>query len=410
MLIMELPLHADPVITVLLSLIFILIIAKLGGFFAEKLQQPAVLGEIIAGIAIGNLFLLGFDFFEIFKDSEILRIFAELGVILLLFEVGIETKLKDMLAVGMNSLLVAIVGVFFPFLFGYIVSALMLPDLTEIQKIFFGAILTATSVGITARVFKDLNFTKTVESRIVLGAAVIDDVLGLIILAIVSGMVRDASLDLASAGWISFKAIAFLVIFVFLGTYLFRYIISFLAKQKFQGLMLTTALILCFIGSFLANQVGLASIVGAFATGLILVEEQFKHSDDDEYKIIDEIKPINIFFVPVFFVMTGMQVNLSVFSDSQVVLVALAITAVAMIGKVFAGWGFFSKEKIHRLIIGIGMIPRGEVGLIFASVGKSLGVVDDKVYAITVIVVVLTTLLPPIILSKLIKKYNVNHA
>lgn len=401
--------YADPVITVLLGLIFILIAAKFGGFFAEKLHQPAVLGEIIAGIIIGNGFLVGFDFFESFKDSEILRVFAELGVILLLFEVGLETKLKDMLAVGFNSLLVAIVGVFFPFIFGYLVSGFMLPELNELQKIFFGAILTATSVGITARVFKDLNFTKTIESRIVLGAAVIDDVLGLIILAVVSGMARNNSLDLGSVTYISFKAFAFLAAFVFIGTYLFRFITGSLVKQKFEGLMLTTALILCFIGSWLANQIGLATIVGAFATGLIMVEEQFRSDDKDEYKILEEVKPINIFLVPVFFVMTGMNVNLSVFSDLQIVFVALTITFVAILGKIISGWSFPSKEKVNRMIIGLGMIPRGEVGLIFASVGKSLGVVDDKVYAITVIVVVLTTLLPPIFLGKLIKANNANN-
>ncbi len=394
----------DPVITVLLGLFFILITAKFAGIIFEKFKQPAVLGEIIAGVVLGNLSLLGFNLFESFENSEILKVFAELGVILLLFEIGLETKLKDMLAVGINSLLVACVGVVCPFALGYWVSALVMPEITLIQQIFIGAILTATSVGITARVFKDLNFTAAIEARIVLGAAVIDDVLGLIILAVASGMARSGDLDLASISLISTRAIGFLVLFTVIGVYLFRYIVSSLAKQETPGLMLITALALCFIGSFLANQIGLAAIVGAFATGLVLVGDHFKYSPDDNYEIMDEIKVLNTFLVPIFFVMTGMQVNLDVLNDSTVVIAASVITLVAIFGKIISGWSFPSKEPINRMIVGVGMIPRGEVGLIFATVGKSLGIVDDRIFAITVIVVMVTTLIPPLLLNSLIKK------
>lgn len=405
----------DPVITVLLGLFFILTAAKLAGILFEKFKQPAVLGEIVAGIILGNLSLFGFSFFESFENSEVLKVLAELGVILLLFEIGLETKLNDMLAVGINSLLVACVGVVCPFALGYWVSALVLPEITLIQQIFIGAILTATSVGITARVFKDLNFSSAIEARIVLGAAVIDDVLGLVILAIASGMAISGDLNLVSAGFITFKAIGFLALFTFVGIYLFRYIVSNFAKQQDNSLMLITALALCFIGSFLANQIGLAAIVGAFATGLVLVEDHFKHGPDDNYEILDEIKVLNTFLVPIFFVMTGMQVNLGVFGDSTIVVAATVITLVAIFGKIISGWSFrtgslrFAQDdkqasSLNRLIIGVGMIPRGEVGLIFATVGKSLGIVDDKIFAITVMVVMVTTLVPPFLLNGLIKK------
>lgn len=394
----------DPVITVLLGLFFILTAAKFAGIIFEKFKQPAVLGEIIAGIILGNLSLFGFNFFESFEHVEVLKVLAELGVILLLFEIGLETKLQDMLAVGVNSLLVACVGVACPFALGYWVSTLVMPEITLIQQIFVGAILTATSVGITARVFKDLNFTNAIEARIVLGAAVIDDVLGLIILAIVSGMAHTGNLDFASASLISIKSIGFLLAFSFVGVYLFQFIVRNLAKHRIPGLMLITALALCFMGAFMANQVGLAAIVGAFATGLVLVEDHFKHSPEEANTVMKDIRTINTFLVPIFFVMTGMQVNLGVFNDSAIVIAASVITLVAILGKIISGWGFFSKENVRRLVIGVGMIPRGEVGLIFATVGKTLGIVDDRIFAITVMVVMVTTLVPPFLLNGLIKK------
>ncbi len=400
--------HVDPVVPELLGLSIILVAAKLGAVFAERFKQPEVLGELLAGIIVGNLVLFNFDSFSFLMHDHFIEIFASLGVIILLFEVGLESKVHEMMAVGLKSFTVAIAGVVTPFLVGYYVSGMILPDLPEISKIFMGAILTATSVGITARVFKDLKFTQEAEARIVLGAAVIDDILGLIILAVVSGMaacsgVADCSdVSASQITIISAKAIGFVVAAVVLGQMLAHKTIKLISFFKIPGMMLTTALVACFMGSYLANQMGLAPIVGAFAIGLVLEDVHFK-SFMSKISIEEAIQPISILMVPVFFVMTGMQVDLSVFADPSIITAALAVTVAAILGKLVCSWAFWSAAPMKRWIIGVGMIPRGEVGLIFASVGKSIGVIDDRLYAITVIMVILTTLLPPPILSSLIK-------
>lgn len=400
--------HVDPVVPELLGLSLILVAAKAGAVVAERLKQPEVLGELLAGIIVGNLVLFNFDAFSFLMHDHFIEIFASLGVIILLFEVGLESKVHEMLAVGVKSFTVAIAGVVTPFVIGYYVSGMVLPDLPEISKIFMGAILTATSVGITARVFKDLKYTKEPEARIVLGAAVIDDILGLIILAVVSGMaacsgVADCTdVSATQIGIISAKAIGFVVVAVVLGNMFASKTIKLISFLKVPGMMLTTALVACFMGSYLANQMGLAPIVGAFAIGLVLEDVHFKNFMS-KTSIEEAIQPISILMVPVFFVMTGMQVDLSVFADPTIITAALLVTAAAILGKLVCAWAFSSDKPMNRLIVGIGMIPRGEVGLIFASVGKSIGVIDDRLYAITVIMVILTTLLPPPILSSLIK-------
>lgn len=394
--------HHDPVVPVLLGLSIILIAAKIGAIIADKLKQPEVLGELVAGIIVGNLILFNYGAFEFIKHDPDIAIFAELGVIILLFDVGLESNVREMLEVGIKSFLVAIIGVVTPFLIGYYVTDWIIPDLEFINRLFMGAILTATSVGITARVFKDLKFMKKEEARIVLGAAVIDDILGLIILAIVTGIAQTGHIEMNSIATISFKAIAFVVLAVVLGVMLAQRTIKLISVFKIPGMMLTTALVLCFLGAYLANQAGLATIVGAFAIGLVLEEVHFK-SFLAEYSIHDYIRPLSFLLVPVFFVMTGMQVDISVFTKAETVIAALAITAVAIIGKLICGWAFTSSKPINRMIIGMGMVPRGEVGLIFATVGKSIGVVNDELYAITVIMVILTTLIPPPILNALIK-------
>jgi Kef-type K+ transport system membrane component KefB len=395
-------LHHDPVVPVLFALVVILLSAKIGGAVASYFNQPDVLGELTAGIILGNLTLLNYNNFSHIAHNHTIEILSSLGVIILLFEVGLESKIDEMLAVGVQSFLVAIAGVVTPFAIGYYASGIILPDLAEISKVFMGAILTATSVGITARVFKDLNYTKQKEARIVLGAAVIDDILGLIILAIVAGVAQTGSVEASNIAIISTKAIGFVVIALFLGKVFAKTTVKTFSLLKLPGMMLSTMLIFCFFGAYLADQVGLATIVGAFAIGLVLEDvhfEPFKDRSTPE----DYIRPIAYFLVPIFFILTGMQVDLTVFANPSILVAALLLTSVAIVGKLICGWCFTSGTKINRAIIGFGMVPRGEVGLIFATVGKSIGVVDDRLYAITVIVVILTTLIPPPVLNFLIK-------
>lgn len=396
-------LHHDPVVPVLFSIAIILLAAKIGGAIAAYFKQPDVLGELMAGIVVGNLTLLNYDGLAYISHDHTIEIFAGIGVIILLFEVGLESNMTEMLAVGMQSFIVAIVGVVTPFAVGYYASGWIIDDISEISKIFMGAILTATSVGITARVFQDLNFTKSKESRIVLGAAVIDDILGLIILAIVAGIAQTGEVDPSNIAIISTKAIGFVVVALFLGKLFAKQTVKTFSLLKLPGMMLTTLLILCFMGAYLANQVGLATIVGAFAVGLVLDDVYFEPFKDRS-TAFDYIRPIAYFLVPIFFVITGMHVDLAVFADINILIASVLLTVIAILGKLVCGWCFTTKEKLNRAIIGFGMVPRGEVGLIFATVGKSLGVVDDRLYAITVIVVILTTLIPPPILSMLIKK------
>jgi len=295
--------HHDPVVPVLFALVVIFIAAKLGAIIADYLKQPTVLGELLAGVAVGNLILLKIDVFEFLKHNETVEIFAGIGVIILLFEVGLETKVKDMMAVGIKSLVVAVVGVITPFILGFYLIPLFLHGLDDITRLFMGAILTATSVGITARVFQDLGKMNSEEAYIVLGAAVIDDILGLVILAIVSGIAATGNFNAADLVAISTKAIMFIVLSLAAGILLAKRTFKLLSFFKLPGMMIISALTFCFIGAYLANQVGLATIVGAFAVGLVFEDLHFKPFEA-KYTIEDYIHPIAMFFVPIFFVMT----------------------------------------------------------------------------------------------------------
>jgi len=398
--------HHDPVVPVLLGLSLIIFVAKLGAILAHKLRQPEVLGELVMGIIVGNLILFNFDLFYKYSQDPVMQIFSGLGVIILLFWVGLESNLKDMMAVGWQSSLVAIVGVVIPFVLGYWLAEFLYPELSFASKIFAGAILTATSVGISARVFEDLNVLQTKEARIVLGAAVIDDVLGLVILAVVTALATEGSIDLGSIAWISAKSVGFVVAAITIGIFLAHKVIKLASIFRLPGMMLSVALVICFLGAYWADQVGLATIVGAFAMGLILDNLSFK-AFNSETNIETYIRPLYYFFVPIFFVITGMKVDLSVFMDQSVIYAALLMSAAAIIGKLVCGWAFSSKEKLNRWIIAVGMVPRGEVGLIFASVGSAIGVIDERLYAITVIMVIITTLIPPVILNALINKSGI---
>src|SRR6267154_2045232 len=344
----------DPVAPVLLALAAILAGAKLGGDLAERIGQPAVLGELVVGILLGNLDLVGVSWFRGVAADHTVDGLARLGVVLLLFEVGLESTVGDMLKVGGRSLLVAVLGVVTPWVLGWGVGALLLPGSSPYVHAFLGATLTATSVGITARVLKDLGQAQSPEARIILGAAVIDDVLGLVILAVVAGVItaadRGSGLSYAAVGVILAKALLFLV--------------------------------------------------GAYAAGLVLEEAHYVDlARHDERRLEELVRPIGTLLVPVFFVLMGMRVELRSFEHPEVLGLALLLTVAAIAGKqacALGGWG----APLDRLSIGIGMIPRGEVGLIFANLGLSLTlhgerIVSPAVFSGLVIMVVLTTLITP---------------
>ncbi|MFO7874499.1 MAG: cation:proton antiporter [Bacteroidales bacterium] len=416
----------------LLWIAIILIAAKVSNLI-ERLGQPSVLGELLIGVVMGNLFLVGWDVFEPIKTDSIIYFLAEFGVIILLFQIGLDSNIERMKHVGLKAFLVAVIGVVVPFALGFfVVGPLLLPDQSMALYLFLGATLTATSVGITARVFKDLNVLHTQEAQIVLGAAVIDDVLGLIILAVVSAFVTLGGVGLGMIGWITIKAIAFLVGAIVLGQYLAPKISKVFSLIN-TGVGMKFALIIsfCLLFSYLSYQAGLAPLVGAFAAGLILDPVYFNYfkdpkivrdvtlaiqGDEPEKRdrmlaviaphakrhIQDLVTPVGMLFVPVFFVYTGMNVRLDYMFNLQALLIALGITLIAFIGKLVSGLG---AGKVNKMLVGTGMIPRGEVGLIFAMTGKSLGVISDEVFSIIVIMVILTTLLTPPILTRMVKKY-----
>jgi Kef-type K+ transport system membrane component KefB len=388
---------------VALALAVILVAAKLGGDVAVRLKQPAVLGELVVGVLLGNLTLVGLPWFEPLAQDVTIVMLAELGVLILLFEVGLEATVRDMLKVGLPSLIVAVLGVVMPFALGWGVGALVLPNESVYVHIFLGATLTATSVGITARVLQDLGKSRTPEARIILGAAVIDDVLGLVILAVVAGVIqaadRGSGVSVGAMGLVFAKAMVFLVGALSLGVWLSPKLFSGAARLRGGGVLLATALSFCFVLAYLASVMGLAPIVGAYAAGLILEDVHYREFNDrGEHSLEELIHPVATLLVPVFFVLMGMRVDLSAFAQSGVLGLAALLTVAAIVGKQACSLGV--GRGLDRLSIGIGMIPRGEVGLIFASIGMSLTiggmpVVSPAIYSAIVIMVILTTMAAP---------------
>jgi len=415
--------------TTFLWIAVLLLFAKISGLI-EKIGQTAVLGELLIGVILGNLYLLGVDVVEPAKTNSIIAFLAELGVVILLFQIGLESNVNSMRKVGVPAFLVACIGVAVPFALGtYLVGPWLLPGLSHNAYLFLGATLTATSVGITARVFSDLKVLQTREAQIVLGAAVIDDVLGLIILAVVSAIVKTGEVGAIEIVWITLKAVLFLVGALVVGNRLAPLVSRWLSKvHTGVGMKFSILISFCLIFAWLAELIGLAPIVGAFAAGLVLDEVYFR--DFAEPELVADIRniiakkesetakevrhilaryeshslqvllePVGHFLVPLFFVYTGLQVKLDVLFNLSTLVVALGITAVAFVGKLMSGLAAGTADK---WIIGWGMAPRGEVGLIFAVTGKALGVINDEVFSVIVTVVILTTLLTPPILTAVI--------
>ena len=411
----------------------IILAAKLSNL-VERFGQPAVLGELLVGIIFGNMALAGFNFFEPIRQDVVMRFLAEIGVVILLFQVGLESNIQRMLKVGPQAFLVAIVGVVAPFLLGtVVVGPLLLPELSFNAHLFVGAILTATSVGITARVFHDLDQLKTPEAQIILGAAVIDDVIGLTILAVVKAMAESGRVSLIDIGWITAKAVIFLGGAIFLGQLLAPRLGRLFSKiNPGIGMKLILAVSFGLIFAYVAELIGLAAIVGAFAAGLVLEPVHFRHFDDPSVvsdinesikqaspevrknvsnvleslahnHIKELIQPLGYFLVPIFFVVTGMEVRIETLFNARILILALVISVAAFGGKIISG---FAAGRVRKSIVGWGMVPRGEVGLIFAATGKALGVFPDDIFSMMIIVIMFTTILPPPILNALLKRQD----
>ena len=373
----------------LLVLIAIFASAKLFGELAERVGQPAVLGELIAGLVVGVSGLQIVD-----PQNHTIHLLAELGVVLLLFMIGLETDLKKLLSVGASSTAVAVVGVVVPFVLGYFAGVYL--GYGAMISIFLGATLTATSVGITARVLSDLGHLQDRESQVILGAAVIDDILGLILLTIVGALSRGEDLTVLGVAKTTLIAFGFVVVAIVLGNWLAPALISLITRLRVAKALFFASVMFAFALAFLAEEVGSAMIIGAFAAGLVLART--KRSDQIEREVHD----IAQFFVPIFFVSVGSAVDLRTLNPldpdaRRFLVIGVVLTAIAIIGKLVAGWGAIGKG-LKRHVIGIGMIPRGEVGLIFAQIGLSTGVLATGLYSsVTMMVIVTTLVVPPLL-------------
>ena len=390
----------------ILVLALILGAAALAGHAAARVGQPPVLGELVVGVLLGNLGLAGVHILDAAPSDATLQALAQVGVLLLLFQVGLESTVREMLQVGGTATVVAVLGVAAPFALGWGVGAWLLPAHSPYAHAYLGATLTATSVGITARVLSDLGAARTREARVILGAAVIDDVLGLVILAIVSGAIAAAGAG-ETLAWGAIVGLVAKAAGLLVGAALFG---EFAAPGFFRlasrlrkggpGVLLSAGLVICFTLSGLAAAVGLAPIVGAYAAGLVLEEAHWREFPGSGARSMEElVRPVTALLVPVFFVTMGMRVDLRAFAHPGVLGLAAALTAAAIAGKQACGLGALGRGLDARSI-GIGMIPRGEVGLIFAGVGLTLTlgterIIDPAVFSAVVIMVIVTTLLTP---------------
>ena len=441
--------HSDPIAPVLLGVTGILFVALLGRFGARKLGLPSVLGELGMGILIGNLaYLLGFDlvvvlregpaFFDAVKDllhceavelacihalstekaehmlallrgphgneliqvAHTLDVFSRYGIIFLLFMVGLRTSLDEMRQVGPDSLRVATIGVLLPFALGFTSSYLLIPDISLHTSLFLGAALGATSVGISVMVLQELKMDSTKVARIILGAAVIDDIFGLLLLSIVSGIVVSGGIEVGQVLVVIAMTAIFLACAVYLGPWLLKLVIALVRHLDLMEAKMFISFLFVMVLAWMANLVGLATIIGAFTAGLIMHDAYFKHwgpVSEHSVCIKDLIMPLEVILVPIFFVLMGIQVKLEAFMDWQVILLSASLLIAAIVGKLAAGLG--ASRGNNRWAVGIGMLPRGEVGLIFAAIGKSLDVIDDALFSAIVLMVILTTLLAPPLLK-----------
>ncbi|WP_107666347.1 cation:proton antiporter [Cyanothece sp. BG0011] len=406
---------------VLVSLIIIYLASKLGGEISRALNLPPVLGELVGGVVVGAsaLHLLVFpesgatasdsvlmSFLELVAgltpeavpevfntQSEVISVLAEIGVIILLFEIGLESDIRELKEVGYQAAIVAVVGVVAPFAAGT-VGLMLLFNVSVIPAIFAGAALTATSIGITSKVLSELGYLKSKEGQIIVGAAVIDDVLGIIVLAVVASLAKTGTVDVVNVVYLIISATVFLLGSIFLGKFFNNSFMAVSDLLQTRGKLVIPALIFAFFMAFLANIIQLEAILGAFAAGLVLDET------DKRKELDQQVVPIADILVPIFFVSVGAKVDLGVLNpfvpeNREGLIIATFLIVVAIIGKLITGWTVTGKEKVNRLAIGFGMIPRGEVGLVFAGIGSASGVLSQSLEAAIIVMVILTTFIAP---------------
>lgn len=409
----------------LLTMAILFILARLGSALVSRFGLPGLIGEIVMGIIIANLAFGDFSLMEFLDLSisnpnepgshasttyEIIEALAELGVIFLLFSVGLETKVKDLLGSGKPAFLAAVLGVILPFAAGF--AVIMAVDGDMNHAMFMAAAMVATSVGITARIIKDMKLMDTREARIIIGAAVIDDVLGMIVLAIVKGM-AESGVSIANILSISIQAVAFVLVIILACMFVVPRIYDYFDDRRQKAVAagkvpysvnkLVLSIIVCLILSAFAEYIGLAAIIGAFLAGMLFADHAW------EWDLEHKIESITTLFISFFFLNVGLQVDIGTLTDSSVLILAVGIILIALATK-YIGCGIGAKigdrqlDKAGFNIVGVGMMPRGEVGIIVASIGLGTGMMSTDLYAVVVLMSVATTIIAPPILSKMFRK------
>lgn len=414
---------------VLVSLVVVYLAAKVFGELCARVNLPPVLGELIGGVVVGLSVLKLIVFPEgmaegtdsliisflqrtagmspdistqVFEaQSEVISVLSELGVILLLFEIGLESDLKELIRVGPQAAVVAIVGVVAPFTLGT-AGLIALFGISTIPAVFAGAALTATSIGITAKVLAEIQQLNSKEGQIIIGAAVLDDVLGIIVLAVVASLAKTGEIDIISILYLIGGAAAFLIGAILLGRLLSPYFVALVERMETRGQLLLSSLVFAFFLSYIAAAIHLEAILGAFAAGLILAETEKRN------ELEEQVIPVADMLVPVFFVVVGAGTDLSVLNPAdptnrEGLMMAAFLIAIAIIGKVITGFTVFGQGNINRTAIGIGMVPRGEVGLVFAGVGSASGILSESLEAAIIVMVIMTTFLAPPMLRVVFK-------
>jgi len=386
----------DHITEILIQLFAILLAAKIGNEIFRRLGQPTVVGEILGGVIAGPAV---FGVYEVNAETEL---FAEIGVVLLLFQVGLETRLHDLLRVGRTALAVGILGVILPFAGGFAAAELAGGDLS--LAIFLAAALTATSVGITSNVLRDLGALTTTGGRIILGAAVIDDVLAIMILSVATG-VAAGSFEVSNLLSLLVVALLFIGVVVIGGTRILARRRSILTDPEFAETPFLPGMIIMLGLAALASLIGLAAIIGAFLAGMVVGESSERHA------LEAEVAPVAAFFTPFFFGFIGAQVDLAGLANAQTLLLLAGITTLAVASKfVGAFFGAFGQGRWRAALVGWGMVPRGEVGIVVAGLGLSAGAIDSEIYSVVVGMAIITTLIVPPLLPWLVRKAEAEAA
>lgn len=452
--------EVDPVAIVIFWVTLIFLLGITGRNLAMRFKQPGVFGELMMGVLLGNLcYYFGIELLTLLREgpsiftitSDMLKgeslpravanaipntknalqviaalagphgndllkvayvvdILSRYGVIFLLFLVGVESSIAELKRTGQESLRVACIGVLAPMILGFLVTYTLLPELSINADLFVAATLSATSIGITARALSEMRIVHTREAKTILGAAVIDDILGLVMLAVVSSLVVSGVINIFSMGNIIASAVLFFAFSLLLGPMVLKKLAKFFNFFDPWEEKLYISFVFMMGLSWLATLAQLSSIIGAFAAGLIIHDGYFRRGDPDHRShltIRELLAPLEAIFTPLFFMLIGIQVKLETFLNLRILLVAIALILAAIIGKLISGFG--ASRSDDRMLIGIGMLPRGEVGLVFASIGRSLGVITDELFSAVILMVIITTLIAPPWLKYRYAQYGDQH-